>query len=40
LANLRRFIPWVLGTALLFTGAKWAFATWIEINIGTVATIH
>ncbi len=40
MANLRRLIPWVLGAALLFMGARWAFATWIEINIGTVANIH
>ena len=40
MANLRRLIPWVLGAALLFMGAKWALVTWIEINIGTVATIN
>ena len=38
--NLRKLIPWVLGGALLFMGAKWAFATWVDLNIGTVASIH
>ena len=30
--NLRRMIPWVLGAALLFMGAKMAFATWMVMN--------